>query len=216
MARAQHFSKSSTRGFTLTEVAIVLCIFSIILGGIWAYTSSMKNSLKHEQFSQLLVTLTNNIRGSYAGRTSFDHTNADTMMPLLMQKGVFPADMVKRTGTRSVAISPFGEFTPSPTGNLTYKSIYICGWKAKDSTSCVFGGGEADVPLFAIETVMKHSDCITAAVRNSNPVHFPGLVGVYVNGAQVLPLPVTTGAAADACRGGTGVSYIDFVFKLVP
>jgi len=91
MAKAHHFSHKSTRGFTLTEVAIVLCIISIILGGIWAYTSSMKNNLKHEQFTQLLGTLTNNVRGSYAGRAAFDHINPETMMPLLMQKGVFPA-----------------------------------------------------------------------------------------------------------------------------
>ncbi len=210
-------------GYTLTEMAIVLCIMSIILAGIWAYTSSMNNNVKQDKFTQILVTLTNNIRGAYAGKTSFDTTDVPIMMERLVKKGVFPGDMIKTRAGRVVAVSPFGEINGGPSND--YKSIYVCGWKATGSESCFPSTPGTEVPFFAIETLMRKSDCITAALRNSNVTSFPGLVGVYVNGKNMssdtapggvaLSLPMNASMAAAACSD-PNVNRVDFVYKLVP
>ncbi len=192
-------------GFSLTEVAIVLCIIGMVLASLWVYMSAMNNNVKHEKFTHMLKTLTENIRGVYAGKTSFTNLHPE----FLVQKEVFPSDMIRMNGDFVVPVSPFGEFT----SEKDYRSVYICGWKARGSTECSLDSTDEEFPLFAIETILPRDACITAALRNSDVGSFPGLVSVYINKHQ-LELPLTLAAVTPECN--KPLNYVDFVYKLIP
>ena len=95
-----HNPVSSRRGFTLTELAIVLGIIGTILGGIWTAASMAHSSQIVDTSARQVVTIAQNIRSFYSGRTqiapSLVGTEATT---LLANAGVFPPDMQMQTVT---------------------------------------------------------------------------------------------------------------------
>ena len=211
-----------TRGYSLTEVAIVLGVVGVIMASIWAYLGTMNNKVKQQRFSEMLFTIIGNVRGNYAGKAYFETTRVDGntgMMPRLTHMNVFSGEAVRvGAGGVSVVDSPFGKqpTTGLPSAGTAYDSLYVCGWQSAPSTTtaqCDFTTGTTNVPLFAVEVLLPRDACITAALRNSNAASLPGLVGVYINGAKQT-LPLTLPAAVTGC--GNTTNYVDFVFRLTP
>jgi len=213
--------RSMQSGFTLNEFAIVLGVMGLILGGIWTMAKDVNNSANQEKLTEMLRSITDNVRGVYAGKSSFDTTNATTMMTKLVAKNVFPTESLYYDTSTWTVISPFGRFTHpyAPASSNKHRSLYVCGWRASGSTRCILTGaaGTTDVPFFAIEVLANKADCILAAVRNSTAQTQPGLVGVFINGNEQT-LPLTPAAATNATTGciSTAANYIDFIYRLTP
>jgi len=55
------------RGFTLTEMAIVLGVVGIVLGGIWAASSSVNDKQKANKAAQEVAIITQNMRSVLFG-----------------------------------------------------------------------------------------------------------------------------------------------------
>jgi prepilin-type N-terminal cleavage/methylation domain-containing protein len=215
----RHFKKNkkSTSGFSLAELAVVLAIVALLFSGIWTAAGNTNRNVKQQKFSELLYSVSESVRGHYAGKPYFESTNVGTMMGKLTQAqmNVFPGDALRYVNPNWLVISPFGEHTNPFVGSSPYKSFYVCGWQTSGSTHCDVAGGSGanNVPLFALEALFLENDCVAAALRNSNSATLPGLVAVVINGTfQTLPL--TLAAANSACVAG--VNYADWVFRLTP
>ncbi|MFA5041295.1 MAG: hypothetical protein WC464_06660 [Bdellovibrionales bacterium] len=213
-------NQRAKRGFSLAEFAIVMAVAGTIFGGIWVVSASMNENAKQQKFTELLSTIVENIRGSYTTRPFFESTLVTTMMPLLTSMNVFPGDSVKKSGTVSVVVSPFGEMTNPQYAASPYKSIYVCGWAdgATTSTRCILtGAATSNVPLFAIEAILSPEDCINAVMRNSDPAARPGLVAVYIDGdKQALPMNLQKATSSTTGCKQLTVNYVDFVYRLAP
>ena len=222
MMRQTTQTRHLMRGFSLVEFAIVLGVAGIIISGIWSTAGMVRNSVRQEKFSEMLASIVGNIRGNYMGKSSFDSTLVATEMPILVGMNIFSGDTVHVVaGPVSVVDSPFGELVNPVSAVSPYNSIYVCGWKSKNSTGCEFsGGGTASVPLFAIEAlVAAGGDCVSAVLRNSSATSLTGLAGVYINGTQ-MTLPISFPTATTSCvpqnAGVSSAAVIDFVFRLTP
>ncbi len=178
MKREATHSKKAPRGFSLTEVAIVLGIIGIVMGSIWSVAGAVHQDVQREQFAEQLAGIVKNIRGAYLAKASFDSTVVPTMMPKLANMKAFAGDTVRINGGVKVVDSAFGQFVNPVASASPYNSIYVCGWRAAGSTNCEFtGGGTSNVPLFAVEALIPVGDvCIKTVVQNSNPATLPGLV----------------------------------------
>ena len=214
--RVMTLYKRHLRGFSLIELAIVLGVMGIILGSIWMMAGDMRNNVKQEKFSEMLSVIVGNIRGNYAGKPYFDHTQVSKMMPNLVNLNVFPSDAVHQVSGGGVSIvdSPFGEVA----GSLAspYNSIYVCGWAAKTSTACTYKTDTQNVPLFAIEALFSDTtSCTGAVLSNSSSATLPGLVAVYINGTPLAALPSDAVTANTACAANA-LKTVDFVYRLNP
>ena len=88
-------------GFTLTETAIVLCIFGLVLGGIWIAYRDINENLKIKQANEILIKIVQNIRANYVNLGQFS-SNVDTdITTALIDKGVFPPEIVNTAGGTS-------------------------------------------------------------------------------------------------------------------
>jgi len=80
------------RGFTLTEIAIVLGIIGLILGAIWTAAASVYLNHAIKKAEQQILTIVGNMRSLYP--TGFSSAVQADITCDVIPAGVFPSDMV--------------------------------------------------------------------------------------------------------------------------
>lgn len=99
-------STQRKKGFTLTEIAIVLGIIGMILGAIWVAASSVYNNQRSAKATNELLTIAQGIRSLYSTSNAVDTTgNADMTLSATdavkytyIQANIFPSDMLANGG----------------------------------------------------------------------------------------------------------------------
>lgn len=102
--KLRHLAHS--RGFTLTEVAIVLGVFGIVLAGIWAAAGAVYETMRVNKTTQQLQLIVQNMRNYYASRQIVGGSqNRDTNTAMLVNARIFPRDMLNNA---NMPESPWG------------------------------------------------------------------------------------------------------------
>jgi prepilin-type N-terminal cleavage/methylation domain-containing protein len=93
----------SRRGFTLTEIAMVLSVMGIILGGIWAVAGAVYDNNHIKTATQQFMTISANWKSAFSSRRVdiADNTNITTMS---INNNFLPADMITSPTT---AVNPW-------------------------------------------------------------------------------------------------------------
>ena len=185
---AQSRQITRKKGFTLTEIAIVLGIIGLILGAIWAAASSVYANLKANQAQQGILSAAQAVRSMFATSAN----TGQTAIGVITSPGMFP------TNWQSTTVGKVGNpWHVNPTNNYAY----------------VTGNGS----LFAIELDgMSDAGCSTlVAFYNSqsssaNGGSVPGLIGnavattaVVAGTEKITTVPVAGYVAGpQACNGG--------------
>jgi prepilin-type N-terminal cleavage/methylation domain-containing protein len=200
------------RGFTLTEIAIVLGIIGLILGAIWVAAAAVYTNLRTSKTSTELLDILQNVRSMYATAGVVDATANMTLANpptaqsggglTYVQAGVFPADMIDSTGT--IVQNPWngGAVVTAATTSVT-----------NDSVTITMDG----VPTGA---------CINLVMSNSGTGRDPDLQQILTGPVGTVPtsvmaggFPATASNAQLACANGGGKAAIakvalGFTFKL--
>jgi prepilin-type N-terminal cleavage/methylation domain-containing protein len=215
--------KTKKRGFTLTEIAIVLGIIGLILGAIWVAAAAVYTNLRTSKTTTQLLTITQNLRALYATSASVDPAADMTTIPFTnvaagaqttyIQSNIFPADAV---------ITTSGKATTYTVEDAWGASINIVSAKAV-ATSDSFAINFDNVPVSA---------CITILTSNTGPGRDPALYGFGVAASgglaiaatatagnnigatpTLFPLAASTAQTKCTAPGTTGVN-VAFQFKL--
>lgn len=123
-------SIKNNKGFTLIEIAIVLTIVGLIIGGIWVAASTVFTNNKNQALQKAMIQVMQNTKTLFANQGS-SATATGTTLNALVQAGIFPPDMISSASTAAnpVVVHPFSSnistnaFTvtvPSST-TLTYR-----------------------------------------------------------------------------------------------
>jgi prepilin-type N-terminal cleavage/methylation domain-containing protein len=104
------------RGFTLTEMAIVLGVMGIILGAIWAAASQVYANKKTTAMLQDITMIVSNVRGLYPNG-QIPGNGFQALAPMLINAGQIPSNMIGSCtgtewgagwgGTAGCALSPW-------------------------------------------------------------------------------------------------------------
>ncbi|MER2520096.1 MAG: type 4 pilus major pilin [Bdellovibrionales bacterium] len=178
------------RGFTLTEIAIVLGIIGLILGAIWAAASAVYNNMRSSRAQQEILTVAQNIRAMYATQSALDTSATNDTY---ISAGVFPSDSTVEDAagggaSGKVAKNPWG-------GNLIVQA------NSGDSS-------QFDV----IMEYVPQNACITLATSTTGTGRDSGLVNMKVENTTIgsssgsPDFPVKASAAASACQKQTGAT----------
>jgi prepilin-type N-terminal cleavage/methylation domain-containing protein len=84
----------SKKGFTLTEIAIVLGIMGLILGAIWVAASGVYANQKEAKANTETLTIAQNLRSLYSTQATTGVAAATDITAQMITAGVFPADTV--------------------------------------------------------------------------------------------------------------------------
>jgi prepilin-type N-terminal cleavage/methylation domain-containing protein len=125
-------------GFTLTELAIVLGIIGVILGGIWSAQSAVRQSQKIDKSHQQILTLVQNIRSLYGTHgTFYQTTRTDISAQLIATPGIIPSDMLNTTSSSGI-VTPWNGvvniFGPGGASNMT--SHFEIRYASLPTTAC--------------------------------------------------------------------------------
>jgi len=198
---AQYFA-NKRRGFTLTEIAIVLGIIGLILGAIWIAASAVYMSMSTSKAKSELLQITQGIRSIYGDQVLVDTANAVDLTPALIAAKILPSDSIVNASTVN---------GPWPGSSIEiYSSQNPYTGVVGDSFEVVF----ANIPMAA---------CIALAVGSVGQNANESLVGLEFNqsdsGAEYITpdgtIPsITVLTAASACRSPT--ASMGFVYSLQP
>ena len=216
------------RGFSLSEMAVVLGIIGLVLGGIVRLITPIQSQNRLNQAVDQIGIITSNVRNSYNGKTlptglaacptSFASANvmpASAGWTLAQQKsfGIFPTETLYISGGIAYVNNPWHVGLPTST-----VQIDLCG---------------SNPALFAIRyATLDEKDCGNLVIRESSlgagmklyqiivtSTGSPGVATTFATrmGSADTKVDSATGTAnlsdvATACTGG--VSSVDFYYGL--
>ena len=92
---SQPVQRKKVRGFTLTEIAIVLGIIGLILGGVWVAATEVRDASRCNQAVQDISTMAANMRSTFSATNAFSLSGKQT--PNMITAGVIPNDLLGTT-----------------------------------------------------------------------------------------------------------------------
>ena len=97
-------ARQRKKGFTLTEIAIVLGIIGLILGAIWSAAASVYNNQRIAHANTAVLQIAQGVRQLYANTSTIDAALAGTdITALVTSAGMTPSDL----GTNDPLTGPF-------------------------------------------------------------------------------------------------------------
>jgi prepilin-type N-terminal cleavage/methylation domain-containing protein len=157
------------RGFTLTEIAIVLGIMGLILGAIWVAASSVYTNMRISTTTRDVISLSQGVRNLYANQGLMETAPVITSAQLI-STGVVPNDMI----AGNAFVDAWGgtmTFTPATTISTAGDSFVVdlagipqagCVGLLTDSSTRSTGSG--------VYGVNAGANAFTGAQTGGNPV----------------------------------------------
>ncbi len=179
---------NGSRGFTLTEAAIVLGIVGLILGAIWSAAAAVYRNQRVSQTSNQVIQIVNAVRALHATSAVVDAT---TTMATLINAGVIPRDMVN---------------------GVTAQNLWGGGVTFARATCNAGAAGNCFTLTFAI---VPREACIDLLARTAGPGRDTGLNAAGAGGANIGALPATVATASAICgAAAAGTTSVNFTFML--
>ena len=89
--------KNNKRGFNLIEIAIVLAVIGLVIGGIYVAASAVTENNRKQNTQKQLLQIVQNVRSVYATQATFTAPTYDQIKAMK----IFPGDL-QDTGTSFV------------------------------------------------------------------------------------------------------------------
>ena len=200
-------AKSKKRGFTLTEIAIVLGIVGLILGAIWVAAAAVYTNIRISNSNRHLLVITQNVRSLFSTSTVTGSASGTDMTTSLIPAGVFPTDLLPNGSSSTTVNSAWSG------GQIhVYSST---GTAAGDAFTVQFEGipSQGCINLLTAATGSGRDPGMIAAggVANSSG---GALVGSYTaNNLSNAQATLSGVAAATACGNGA-TTVVAFQFRL--
>lgn len=131
---------SLSRGFTLTEIAIVLGIIGIILGAIWAAAAMVYENNRTKEAHEQTLTIINNWRSIYGSR-KVDIAGAGTDMTQLTTNNKFePQEMLPVAGTAGACAEAGSAATCFLNGPWNTSQVNVQAFATDNGVAVVYAG----------------------------------------------------------------------------
>ena len=207
-------------GFTLTEMAIVIGVVGIMVGGIWTAMSGVMQYHHIAEAAGDVAEVVPNVRSYFAVQTGMMNKKYTTVTQLLAQQQVIPPHMLRDqsclTNGNCIADGPWG--TNGGDANGTFR---VCEWTMGTSTACSAAQltGTLTPQFFGIEfTGLSAGACFGLVQRVASADGPDGLVDVSINGFSMVinnqAVQHIDGAILNTQCGAVTPATVDFVYRL--
>jgi prepilin-type N-terminal cleavage/methylation domain-containing protein len=197
-------SRTKKRGFTLTEIAIVLGIVGLILGAIWVAAAAVYNNLRTGHANTEILQVAQGVRTLMT--TAQTVGAAGDITTSMISAGVIPADAISSPTT---AIGPWAGSTLKILSVAAADNAFTIELNAIPQGACIsllttVGGASRDPNLTKIGGTSASAPSVIAAAAGT---------ALVVSNAPIATA-VTAAAAATACSAATSVNTVQFEFSL--
>ncbi len=185
------------QGFTLIELAIVLSIVGVIIGGTWYYAAQTLNDIKKNKIIDQTLQIIQNTKRTFANvNTAPVSSTATNLTASAITAGIFPSDMIVNT---TQAADPYGQ-------------------------PVVLSTSSAQISSFHLQYNVRTDVCIallTKLIANTTTRNRYGIIGYNANGTftpvsynSVVPISTLASSCSSANGSNTLVTTaVDFSYK---
>lgn len=182
--------RQRARGFSIIELAIVLGVVGLVMGGVWVLAGKVRQTAKLQQTVEQVVAIAKNVRSFYQTRSCIGN---GTQMPVLTAANppVFPREML--AGAAAVDL-----------------------W---DGAVVVGGADGACGYLFSITfAALPTATCVELVPRLTAGEAARGLRQALINGEAVEALPPNPGAlfgdGTARCDTSNATARVELIYTL--
>lgn len=183
------------RGFTLTEVAIVLGIVGLILGAVWVAAAAVYDNMRVKRTNEAILQVVQGVRSLYAsGNSTGVTTSGADMTADLIAAGVVPQDM-KTSATATTAVNA---------------------WSSTGGDFQIQNGNAAGTSFALRFANLPQKACVNMLVSNSQQAQGTGLVGAgtSIGTGTTTIAPISVGSATSTCTSATANTiFLTFALK---
>ena len=189
------------RGFTLTEVAIVLGIVGLILGAVWVAAAAVYDNMRIKRTNEAILSAAQGFRSLYASANATGVATGTNMTANLVAAGVVPQDMVNGNN----GMNPWSAVA----GTFTISAIDIAG--TQDGFQLNFYN-------------LPQKACVNLLVSNSQNAQGTGLalvgvtaagtVGTITAAAIAVPPAINPNIAPATTCGAAATNYVRLAYRL--
>ena len=159
----------SQKGFTLTEIAIVLGIMGLILGAIWTAASAVYSNRRSEEAQTAVIQAVQSLRVLYSTQAQFEAPG--DMNEELSKAGAIPKNLVlyKNTGEFDGTSGPFpnGKFNVTATDTTTFAiTMSLVPRENCINIIPIIAGNSRDPGLLEVVATASNSPAISSVVCN--------------------------------------------------
>lgn len=198
------------RGFSLTELAMVLGVIGMILSSLWSVVSTVREKVRREQAINQVVISVRNIRDFYMGRgfvqTPSGSGSFESLTHYLLSQGVLPPEMIRdRSASTLRADLPWGPVGVS--GSLVANGTF-----AVDNTDV-----SASPDFFRIELRgLSYANCVALGAALGGDAAAVPSTSVRANNTTLRTAPVTVDDMTDDCdKSPSGeANLVDVYYRL--
>jgi len=198
----------SQKGFTLTEIAIVLGIMGLILGAIWTAASAVYSNRRSEEAQIAVLQAVQAVRVLYSTQAQLDELG--NMNERLSMAGALPKNLVvyNNDGSFKDTAGPFpnGKFEVTAIDERTFAvTMSLVPRENCINIIPIIGGNSRDPGLLEVIVSPSTSSYISQPqCANEHPMTQPATVGGATTGGD----NTTTGHCASA------MNQVSFCFSL--
>jgi len=192
------------RGFTLTEIAVVLGIVGIILGAIWAATAMVYENDRTRLATSEILTIVNNWKSIY-GNKRIDVADSNDMTQMTVNNSFASQEMIPPPG------APNG---PCIVGQNA-GTCYINGPWGGNTVEVKSGANTNSIQVQFLGLTQTECNNLGNAVANAT-----GLVGANINGTtqNFAPIgtdpPLVASFVSGLCTAAGATNYVYANFSL--
>jgi len=196
----------SKKGFTLTEIAIVLGIIGLILGAIWVAAAGVYANQRVSKANDSVLKIAQGIRTLYASSSTTGYVAATLITPVLVTAGVIPTDLQGGVG-------PF----PNGTTGVIATSDglgFVIAMSNVPRSSCInlltiVGGTNRDGGLYMADAV----NTALPVAGDATTIFSPATVTVTPNIANAAAVPAGGGGTVGGCTNAFNKIRLGFSLK---
>jgi prepilin-type N-terminal cleavage/methylation domain-containing protein len=176
---------SRAKGFTLTEIAIVLGIMGLILGAIWTAASSVYSNQRVHQANTAIMQIAQGVRALYATASTTGYTSVTDITPMLITAGALPSNLVN--GTTLTGPFPGGSSLVIATQDGNGFVISMSGVTQQNCIAILssVGGQGRDSGLYLADAQANGEPVISDASTTGTPLTTYLTPGATVSGTSV-------------------------------
>jgi len=205
-------AKRKQRGFTLTEIAIVLGMMGLVLGAIWTAASSVYTNQRSLHGATAVMQVAQGVRALFGSSNTTGYAAATVMTPTLLSAGVIPTDLIN-----GAVIN--GPFTSGSLGVVATSdgAGFVVVVTAVPIANCIdilaqVGGTSADPGLFRADAIANAAIVATDATTTGTPLQ---QLAAPIIITPIIAAAAKAGAAPNTYGGCTNiVNKMAFGFTL--